>query len=473
MRLLIVSNSSPAVSGADPADTATAQLRPDGAGGLVPHLTSLLAGTGGTWCFADPNPSTGRWPERVADVALRPVPVSRGERAAHYEQVAIDVLQRMFHYLHDTETAPVFDPGLHAAWGTYRVVNQRFADAVTAARPVDGTVVLINDYHLLLVPGMVRAAVGNAVRLVYSHGVPWCEPPYLATLPAAVRREILESLLAADTVVVHATGWRDALARCCARYVPGVEVTDAGMRYRGRLIRLAVVPFPLDAAAVDALANSAEVAVWRERLDREAAGRQVLARVDRLDLWKNHVRGFAAYGALLRRQPDLADDVWFLAVTTLPRYRSARHRAYEAACREAVTDLNDAFGRPGRPPVATLLEVENTRTARAPAVAALGAAGTVLVNPTYEGFSMVAKEAVLLSGTSTVLLSHTAGAYEQLAAVTVEVEPFDVAATTEHLAGALAGRYAPDPDLRAAWRRRIRSERSADWLAEVLGDDPP
>lgn len=465
MRLLTCSNSSPAAM-----RTPDSPLRPDGAGGLVPHLTSLLTALGGDWVFADTNPSSNRWPGRAGEVRLHPVPVERVERIAHYETIAIDILQRMFHYLHDTPSGPSFDAGLHRAWETYRLVNRRFADTAVAIRPPPGaeTVVLVNDYHLLLVPGMIRASFGNDIRIVYSHGVPWCESQYFGMLPQTVRLEILCSLLACSVVVFHSSDWRDGFVRCCSRYLPDAKATDNGVQREGRLTRLAVVPFPLDAGVVTGMAASAEAGDWSDRLARQAAGRQLLARVDRLDLWKNHLRGFAAYAELLRRKPQLADEVWFLAVMTLPRYRSARHRQYEATCRTAVEELTTEYGRPGGPPVATLLEVENTWKARLPAIAALSRAATVLINPTYEGFSMVAKEAVLLSGTSRVLLSRTAGAYEQLAPVTVPLEPFDVTGTADALAAALADESVPDQERRADWGDLIGSEHAIDWLTAVL-----
>ena len=468
MRLLTCSNSSPAVL-----RTAHDGLRPAGSGGLVPHLTSLLAATGGEWVFADVKPSTAHWPCQAGDVWLHPVPVGRAERVSHYEIVSIDVLQRMFHYLHDTETGPSFDANLHRAWGVYRGVNQRFADTAATTRPAGDaeTVVLVNDYHLMLVPGMVRALLGDDIRIVYSHGVPWCEPQYFGILPEAVRSEILCSLLTCDVVVFHASDWLSGFMRCCARFLPEIEVTGGSIKHRGRVTRLVVAPFPLDADTVTSLAASEAVGDWAERLVRQTAGRQLLARVDRLDLWKNHLRGFAAYAALLRRKPRLADDVWFLAVMTLPRYRSLRHRQYEAACRAAVSELNTAYQRPGRPAVATLLEIKNTAEARAPAVAALSQASTVLINPTYEGFSMVAKEAVLLSSTSTVLLSRTAGAYEHLAPITVALEPFDVTRTADALRQGLTGELAPDQARRTSWRRRIGTECAVDWLHAVLGND--
>lgn len=470
MRLLTCSNSSPAAL-----RTNDATLRPDGAGGLIPHLTSLLAATGGDWVFADAEPTATRWPCRAGDVGLHPVPVKRAERIAHYETVAIDILQRMFHYLHDTETGPCFDADLHRAWEIYRAVNQRFAATAGTIRPAPDseTIVLVNDYHLLLVPGMIRAFVGDDVRIMYSHGVPWCEPQYFGMLPEAVRVEILHSLLTCDVVVFHAADWRAGFAHCCARFLQEAEVTRGSVQHRGRETQLVVAPFPLDADAVTSLAASEAAGNWAGQFARQAAGRQLVARVDRLDLWKNHLRGFAAHAALLRRKPRLADEVWFLAVMTLPRYRSIRHRQYEAACRAAVNEMNTAYGWPGRPAVATLLEIENTAEARLPAVAALSRAATVLINPTYEGFSMVAKEAVLLSGTSTVLLSRTAGAYEQLAPVTVPLDPFDVRHTCDMLDGAVAGELVPDHARRAHWQLRISTERTADWLSSILKEGDP
>ena len=38
--------------------------------------------------------------------------------------------------------------------------------------------------------------------------------------------------------------------------------------------------------------------------------------------------------------PGLADETWFLAIAARTRYRSARHEAYEAACRAAVARIN-------------------------------------------------------------------------------------------------------------------------------------
>jgi trehalose 6-phosphate synthase len=460
----VCSNSSPAT-----VDDESSTLRPSGAGGLVPHLLGLFSVQGGEWFFADVG-SRCSWPERVGRTCLHPIRVSAYERRRHYEIISIDVLQRLFHYLHDTAFGPPFDEDFRRSWDTYRSVNHAFAKAVidVARLSSEETVILINDYHLLLVAGIARRN-GNPGRstIVYSHGVPWCEPDYFCMLPTKIRDEILTSLLCCDAVVFHSARWRDAFAACCARHLRGAQLVDHAVRYSDRLTRLVVAPFPLDCANLLELKSSSPGRFWRQRFEGLAGGRRMLVRVDRLDLWKNHIRGFVAYEALLRRRPRLVDDVWFLAVMTPPRYRSPLHDRYEASCRATVQAINERH-RDGRSDPVLLLGPGPPGETRARAIAALELATAVLVNPTYEGFSIVAKEAIFLGAASTVLLSTNAGAYEQFGSTTAALDPFDVAGTTDALEAALAEKTSVDFDERALWRERIRSETGADWLRDVL-----
>jgi trehalose 6-phosphate synthase len=93
----------------------------------------------------------------------------------------------------------------------------------------------------------------------------------------------------------------------------------------------------------------------------------------------------------------------------------------------------------------------------------------LLVNPVRDGMNMVAKEGPLLHTTDGVLvLSHEAGAYEELGAAAVGVNPFDVQATAAALDQALD--MAPDErQARASALRSLVEARSgADWLDDQL-----
>ena len=467
MRLFICSNSGPA-----PQRDPTEPLRPGASGGLVPHLVALLDIHGGEWFFATNGPKTTRWPPQAGRVGLHPVTLTQRQHEQHYETVSVQTLLWLFHYLHETSVGPTFDAGLHAAWAGYRAVNDGFADRVagTCAEADGPDVMLVTDYHLLLVPAaLARRRLPAKTKVVYAHQVPWCEPDYFAILPAAIRAEILGSLVSCDVVVFHSSRWLDAFARCCARYLPGATVRDTAVEYRDHTTDLTAVPFPLDTAAVLDIAGAEATERWRQRLHEQARGRRLLVRVDRLDLWKNHPRGLAAFEELLARHRRLADDVWFLCVLAPTRARSTRHRAYESACREAAERINESVAAPGRPEPVTLLYPEDRNEVRHRAVAALSQASTVLINPTYDGFNLVAKEAALVADDAAILLSRTAGAYEPLAHAVLPLDPCDVTGTADALHAALVDGRRPDPAGREAARDGVRSDDAGAWLRAALG----
>ncbi len=467
MRMFVCSNSGPARPRA-----AGERLRIAAAGGLLPHLLALLE-AGGEWVFPQTHSDAPGWPRQVGGVVLHPVPVDQRQRRHHYEVVSVETLLWLFHYLHDTVASPAFDAQLHRAWDTYRQVNELVAKrlALACGGGGDEAVILVNDYHFLLVPGqLARLGTPTHARVVYSHQVPWCGPDYFGLLPGPMREQILASLLCCHTVVFHSPRWAEAFARCCDRYLPAADVADGLVQYRGRITRLVAVPLPLDSAQVLRLRQAETTRRWGKRLDEVAGGRQLLVRVDRLDLWKNHLRGFAAYETLLRRRPALADETWFLAIAARTRYRSARHEAYEAACRAAVARINELAAGRGRPEAVTLLHPDRPGETRQPGVAALRQASAVLVNPTYDGLNLVAKESVLLSETSAILLSRTAGAYEQLAAAVAPLDPFDVMGTAEAIEAALVGGIRADPAAAGRVRDQVLTEDAHGWLRAVLGE---
>ena len=109
--------------------------------------------------------------------------------------------------------------------------------------------------------------------------------------------------------------------------------------------------------------------------------------------------------------------------------------------------------------------------ARERAVAALQQASAVLINPTYEGFGLVAKEAAMLAGDAPLLVSTTAGAYEELASTMTPIDPFDVVGTADVLEAAVVGGGLPDAGERRRWRERIRTHTARDWMSRVLAEN--
>jgi trehalose 6-phosphate synthase len=472
MRLLTCSNSGPILAPPSPGHE-----RSSPPGGLVPIVSAVLKDIDGRWIFTassefGPTGDLGQNPTKPAP-SLQPLSLPPGVVEQQRRVVTVGLLLWLFHYLHDTSVAPSFGADVKSAWQLYGQVNQAFADALFDAHGNDpDEVVLVHDFHLMLVPSLFSAKVKDRrSRLAYFHHVPWCEPEYFGILPNWMRNQILESLLSCDVVSFHCDRWAQAFLSCCERYLADARVAERVVSYRDHAIAVTTAPGPIDAATLDDIAGSPETAYWRTRLRKLAGDRRVVARVDRLDLWKNLVRGFTAYEQALTRDPRLAAEFWFCAIVSTPRFPTDRHRRYQEACEGVVDRLNSRFG--DQRDVATLLYPDGGDNSRNRAIAALQVASATLVNPTYDGLNMVAKESLIVNPDAHLLLSTNAGVYPQVASVALPVHPFDLCCTTDALGHAMESPSRTSTQGREACVASLRRESGTAWLQRLLQPDRP
>jgi trehalose 6-phosphate synthase len=449
-----------------------------GPGGLVPVMRPVLKRFGGRWivsAFSDDDRAIARTDPRGHEYdgfTLQLLDVPADVHRGHYETVSVEYLGRLFHYLFELPYLPVFDDRFSAAWGNFQRVNELYAHAVARA-PGDAPV-LVEDYHLMLVAQRIRTLIPSFDRpLVYFHHVPWCAPDYFGLLPRPIRSEILSALLSYDAVGFHSHRWARAFLDCCERFVAGARVEDGSVEWNGRSIRVLSSPAPIDPAEIKRAATSHEAHQWFDRLTRLVAGRTAIVRVDRADLWKNVLRGFEAFGLLLRRRPELASHVCFIAVLSPTRTWLTEYRRYLRACERAAARINQTFDGTRRghaPPVEILVAADGLRPDHHRALSAMRVADALLVNPLYDGLNLVAKEAVIVSERAPVLvLSENAGSYDELADGALCINPFDVTETAHALERALE-MDAEERSRRAdALRRIILARTPESWIDDQLG----
>lgn len=159
----------------------------------------------------------------------------------------------------------------------------------------------------------------------------------------------------------------------------------------------------------------------------------------------------------------------------MPRESLPEYLAYRTETEHVVQRVNERWGSPGFTPVVLDLEDDFAAT-----VATLRRYDLLLVNPIRDGLNLVAMEGPVVNEHDGVLaLSREAGAFDELADVSVEVNPFDVTGT----AAAIARGLSMSPNERRSraheLRRRVRSRTPAQWLSEVRytarvpGEMPP
>src|SRR5262249_20642251 len=147
-----------------------------GAGGLVSALLPLVDradnGDHTRWVAAaiddGDRAAVAAGVASVPGLDLHLLRLDPSQHRMHYDVISNAVLWFLHHGLFDLARRPRFDHHLREAWDGYVAVNAAFADAiVTSAR--DGEQVLVHDYHLALVPGMVRAGRDDLQITHFTH----------------------------------------------------------------------------------------------------------------------------------------------------------------------------------------------------------------------------------------------------------------------------------------------------------------
>ncbi|MFI1970295.1 trehalose-6-phosphate synthase [Streptomyces cinnamoneus] len=450
-----------------------------GGGGLVSGLSAIGPDAGAVWVCAamgegDREAARRAGPRLPAsDTAghrVRMLDIAPDTFAAAYNGVANSVLWFLHHMLWQTPLEPVFDAEFRAQWAAYEAYNTAFADAL-AEEAAEGASVLVQDYHLTLVPGLLRERRPD-LRIGHFSHTPWAPPDYYRLLPDDIAEQVLRGVLGGDRAAFLTRRWAEAFAGCCADVLGAEVVREDGaggaavaVRFEGRTTRLGVHGLGADGDFLRERAHREDVeqrmAVLRERV---GPGRRAIVRVDRTELSKNIVRGLRAYRRLLEDRPQWRGKVVHIAFAYPSRQDLVVYRHYMAEVARVAREINAAFGTEDWEPVVLHLEDDFPRS-----LAAYRLADVALVNPIRDGMNLVAKEVPVVSDRGCALvLSREAGAAAELGDDAITVNPYDVEATARALHEALS----MDPAERAERTKRLASAATAlspaRWFVDQL-----
>jgi trehalose 6-phosphate synthase len=429
-----------------------------GAGGLVSALLPLVLrddiGERPSWVAAaidaDDRAAVAAGVATAPGIDLDLLDLDAAQHRMHYDVISNAVLWFLHHGLFDLARRPRFDRHLHEAWSGYVAVNTAFADAVIADAP-EGDRVLVHDYHLALVPGIVRAARPD-LRITHFTHTPFCGPNSMRVLPTDMATAMCASM---GTVPAgfHTPRWAAAYA-ASAREALGADVATPTY----------AAPLGPDPDALAELAATPTTAEAAAELDELVAGRKLVLRSDRIDLSKNIVRGFHTFDALLDNHPEWQERVVFVAMLNRSRSNLAEYLAYEQEVDQAADRVNERWARGDWQPVVVETRDDYERT-----IAGFTRYDALVVNPVKDGLNLVAKEGPLVNQRDgVVVLSPEAGAYDELHEAVLPIHPYDI----EQGAHALHTALVMSDDERGYRAARLRELAAVHtpktWLDELL-----
>jgi len=414
-------------------------------GGLVRALMPLLRASGGTWVGWSGEADDAPAPFDLDGVRLHPVEVSAAEVEGYYEGFSNDTLWPLYH---DALRDSTYD---FRHWEAYQTVNQRFADTLAAEVP-DDAVVWIHDYHLQLVPQLLREQRPDVLIGFFFH-IPF--PPVELFMRLPWRTEVAAGLAACDLV-----GFQRRIN--AANFVAACdELLDVKPN-------VGSYPISIDVEELEAVAAGRATRQrsnrYRTRLGEPEV---VLLGVDRLDYTKGISQRLRAYQSLLDDGTLDTERCVMVQVATPTREGVEHYQNERYEIEQLVGEINGVHGRLGFPALHYLYQ-----SLPLDELVALYRTGDVmLVTPLRDGMNLVAKEYVTtrLDGDGVLVLSEFAGAADELTDA-VLVNPHDEKALREAIVTAVEMHRHERRARLARLREVVRSSDVQGWAERFLAD---
>ncbi len=463
-RLLVLSNREPYLH--ELQDGKTLLRTP--AGGLVTALDPVLRAGGGVWIAhgagsadrmtADDQGRLAVPPDNPA-YTLRRVWLSREEERGYYHGFANEGLWPLCHLAHER---PVFRA---SNWEHYLRVNQRFAAAALEEVGTDPAVVLVQDYHLALVPRLLKDARPDLAVGLFWH-IPWPNPEAFRICPW--RAELLHGLLGADLIGFH-------LQQYCNNFLDTADrMTEARLDWDRLTVRShdhvsRVRPFPIgvqpwsERQAPSGIRLAHQIDELRERYSLD--GVRVAVGIDRIDYTKGLPERFRAVARFLEHYPRYRGQFTLVQLSTPSRTYLRRYRDHLNELESLVDTINWRFQTAAWKPIRFLVGDQDSATIHAfMRLAEIG-----IVSSLHDGMNLVAKEFVAARADldGVLILSEFAGAARELSDALI-FNPYDVDQFAETIQRALE--MPPDErrERMKRMRRHVEEHNIYRWAADFL-----
>jgi alpha,alpha-trehalose-phosphate synthase [UDP-forming]/trehalose-phosphatase len=437
------------------------------AGGLTSAMDEVLSTTGGTWvawgsgnadkdCVDDKN--------RISVPPIRPsytlkrVWLSPEEINNYYHGYSNQVLWPLCHITLDR----VYFKKKY--WDDYKKVNSAFANAVF--EEIKGhSVVWIHDYHLCLVPKILK---DKNPELIISHfwHIPW--PHYSVFRVCPQFREILEALLSNDLIGFQIPLFINNFLDCVKESIEDAEVDyqNYTITYNGHKTKLKSFPISVDYEKFDFLASAQKASNAIQALKERYAlrGRLIGIGIDRLEYTKGLIKRLQAIDLFFERCPEYKGDFTFIQIAVPTRVKEP-YISYKLAVEGLIRKINKKYSLENWNPII----YRDTKAEHEDLVAYYKMADVAIISSIYDGMNLVAKEYVAsqIDNKGVLLLSEFAGAAEELGGA-ILVNPYDIEEFSNCIKMALELSLEEKTCRMKTLRRQVKEKDIYRWISDII-----
>jgi len=377
------------------------------AGGLATGLASLPPSYGRLWVgwpgvVADR--LSGKDRERIAGElgdSYQPVFLAEKHLRNYYRGFCNKTIWPLFHYFPERTVHEI------RFWESYRQVNEIFCDRVAKiAKP--GDCIWVHDYHLMLLPRLLRQRLGDVEIGFFLH-IPFPSFELFRLLPW--RREILEGVLNADLIGFHTFDYVRHFFSSASRLL-GLEHNFGNINVDDRIVRVDAFPMGIDYRKYSSAVAADEVKEEVERIRRKVGEHKIILSVDRLDYTKGIIQRLEAFDLFLSENPSWKQKVTLIMVAVPSRTGVEDYREMRRNLEQLVGRITGEHASIGWMPVWYLYRFVPFKRLSA----LYSVADVALVTPLRDGMNLIAKEfvAAKTDGRGVLILSEMAGAAGEL-----------------------------------------------------------
>lgn len=347
----------------------------------------------------------------------------------HYSHYCKQILWPVFHYqIPDNPKSKAYEDH---SWKFYVNVNQAFADKIVKNWK-KGDTIWVHDYHLLLVPAMVRKKIPDAKIGFFLH-VAFPSSEIFRCL--ATRQQLLEGMVGANLIGFHIHEYARHFLQTCSRLL-AAEATPDGIQLEDRFVDVVNLPIGIDPVSLSLHRDEPEVQKWVDTMRERYAGKKLIVARDKLD----HVRGvrqkLLSYELFLNRNPEWRGQVVLIQVALSTSEKSE----LDAAVSDIVTRVNSLWANLAYQPVVYLKQDIDY----AQYLALLSIADALMITSQREGMNLTSHEYLFCQDGQyggkkhgSLILSEFTGTASMFSGGDLSVNPWDYNACARAIKQAL------------------------------------
>lgn len=440
------------------------------AGGLVSSIGSYISKDVSTrrstlWVGASDLPERKLRPHLGKDgelhegrYLLHPVFLPRNVQDNFYNGFCNSTLWPLFHYF----TSYVkYD---EAEYEDYKKANELFAQKLAEIlKPRDR--IWVHDYHLMLLPAMLREIRPEAEIGFFLH-IPFPSSEVFRSLPDRWRRELLQGVLSSDLIGFHTHDYAQHFKRS-VQHVLGYDHNLRTIRTADHVALVDAFPISIDTASFRRSYDDPKVQRERMRIARQCDGKRILFSVDRLDYTKGLLSRLQAFEHFLDKEKWAQGNVMFVMVVVPSRDIVSAYADLRREIEMQVSRINGKYGNIDWTPVV----YQYRSIDHAYMVGLYTSADVALITPLRDGMNLVAKEfaASRKDKRGVLILSETAGAAAELSGA-ILVNPNDREAISDAITRALSMPPEEQEERHEAMARRLDQYDVDRWAKDFLDE---